>query len=45
LLRVRRADGTEVISRTYCAPFLDENGNVAGAVVSSENMGPGELPI
>lgn len=36
LLRVRRADGTEVVTRTYCAPFFDDDGQVAGAVVTSE---------
>ncbi|HUO47185.1 MAG TPA: ATP-binding protein [Acidimicrobiia bacterium] len=37
-LRVRRADGTELISRTYCAPFFGEDGTVAGAVVTSEEV-------
>ena len=38
LLVLRRADGTEVTTRTYCAPFFDENGEVAGAVVTSEEL-------
>jgi hypothetical protein len=37
-LRVRRADGSEVTVRMYCAPFFDEDGQVAGAVVSSEEI-------
>lgn len=44
LLRVRRADGSEIISRTYCAPFFDDTGAVAGAVVSSEDMGASGPP-
>ena len=38
LLVLRRADGTEITTRTYCAPFFDENGDVAGAVVTSEEL-------
>ncbi len=38
LLVLRRADGTKITTRTYCAPFFDENGNVAGAVVTSEEL-------
>ncbi len=38
VLRVRRADGSEVTVRMYCAPFFDEDGHVAGAVVSSEEI-------
>jgi PAS domain-containing protein len=38
LLVMRRADGTEIATRTYCAPFFDENGEVAGAVVTSEEL-------
>ena len=38
LLRIRRADGTETITRTYCAPFFDRNGDVIGAVVTSEEL-------
>ncbi len=37
-LRVRRLDGTAVVTRTYCAPFFDASGNVAGAVVTSEEV-------
>ena len=40
VLRVRRADNSEVNVRMYCAPFFDERGQVAGAVVSSEEMDP-----
>lgn len=36
LLRIRRKDGSESVTRTYCAPFFDHNGVVAGAVVTSE---------
>jgi PAS domain-containing protein len=38
LLVLRRADGTEITTRTYCAPFFNENGAVAGAVVTSEEL-------
>ncbi len=38
LLMVRRLDGTTVTTRTHCAPFFDENGQVAGAVVTSEEL-------
>lgn len=38
LLVVRRADGTDIMTRTYCAPFFDESGHVAGAVVTSEEL-------
>jgi PAS domain-containing protein len=38
ILLVRRADGTQVHTRTYCAPFLDDDGNVSGAVVTSEPL-------
>lgn len=38
LLLVRRADGTEVVTRTYCAPFHDGEGGVTGAVVTSEEI-------
>ncbi len=37
-LRVRRLDGTVAVTRTYCAPFFDRSGNVAGAVVTSEEV-------
>jgi PAS domain-containing protein len=36
LLIVRRADGTDVITRTHCAPIRDGAGTVIGAVVTSE---------
>ncbi|MDJ0962576.1 MAG: ATP-binding protein [Acidimicrobiia bacterium] len=39
LLTVQRADGTDITTRTYCAPFFDEDGTVAGAVVTSEELG------
>ena len=39
LLTVRRSDGTDITTRTYCAPFFDEDGTVAGAVVTSEELG------
>ena len=42
LLRVRRADGTDVSVRVYCAPFFNDQGEVAGAVVSSEELDPSE---
>ncbi len=42
-LRVRRTDGSEIISRTYCAPFFNAKGLVAGAVVSSEQIDPWEV--
>jgi signal transduction histidine kinase/PAS domain-containing protein len=38
LLLVRRSDGTDITTRTYCAPFFDEDGIVAGAVVTSEEL-------
>jgi PAS domain-containing protein len=37
-LRVRRLDGSETITRTHCAPFVDPDGRVAGAVVTSEEV-------
>jgi PAS domain-containing protein len=42
-LRIRRADNSEVVARAYCAPFF-ENGLVAGAVVTSEEIEIGEGP-
>jgi PAS domain-containing protein len=42
-LRVTRTDGTSTITRTYCAPFLDEHGAVAGAVVTSEEVDEAEV--
>ncbi len=38
ILLVERADGTQVHTRTYCAPFFDNDGSVAGAVVTSEAL-------
>lgn len=38
ILRMRRMDGTQVYTRTYCAPFFDGEGAVAGAVVTSEPL-------
>ena len=38
MLIVRRADGTSIHTRTYCAPFFDDGGKVAGAVVTSEPL-------
>jgi PAS domain-containing protein len=38
LLNIRRLDGTEVTTRTYCAPFFGDDGRVAGAVVTSEEL-------
>jgi hypothetical protein len=38
LLTIRRADGTEAITRTYCSPFFDHEGAVIGAIVTSEDL-------
>ena len=38
ILLVKRVDGTQVHTRTYCAPFFDEEGGVSGAVVTSEPL-------
>ena len=38
-LRLTRVDGTEIVTRTYCAPVTDANGVVIGAVVTSERIG------
>lgn len=38
-LRILRLDGTEVVTRTYCAPVCDAHGAVIGAVVTSEPIG------
>jgi len=38
LLTMTRLDGTTVTTRTYCAPFFDDLGCVAGAVVTSEEL-------
>jgi hypothetical protein len=35
-LRVRRADGSEVVTRTYCAPFSAIDDTIVGAIVTSE---------
>ncbi|MDF1595884.1 MAG: ATP-binding protein [Acidimicrobiia bacterium] len=37
-LRISRLDGRVAFTRTYCAPFFDGNGTVAGAVVTSEEV-------
>jgi K+-sensing histidine kinase KdpD len=38
ILVVRRLDGTQVHTRTYCAPFFGHDGRPAGAVVTSEPL-------
>ena len=38
ILVMTRVDGSQVHTRTYCAPFFDGDGVVAGAVVTSEPM-------
>lgn len=38
ILLIRRADGSLVHTRTYCAPFFDGAGKVIGAVVTSEPL-------
>jgi hypothetical protein len=38
-LRIRRVDGTEVVTRTHCAPVRGAGGEVLGAVVTSEAIG------
>jgi two-component sensor histidine kinase len=38
-LRITRADGVEVTTRTHCAPVRDIDGAVIGAVVTSERIG------
>lgn len=43
-LRVTRADGSEVVTRTHCAPYFDHDGDVAGAIVTSEIIDESELP-
>lgn len=35
-LRVTRTDGSEIVTRTHCAPVRGDNGAVIGAVVTSE---------
>ena len=43
-LRVTRADGSEVVTRTHCAPYFGADGSVAGAIVTSEMIDDSELP-
>lgn len=38
ILRIDRADGTQIHTRTHCAPFFDGDGVVVGAVVTSEPL-------
>jgi len=38
ILLVQRIDGSQTHTRTYCAPFFNSQGEVAGAVVTSEPM-------
>lgn len=38
ILVMRRLDGTQVHTRTYCAPFFGHDGRPAGAVVTSEPL-------
>lgn len=38
ILVMRRLDGTQLHTRTYCAPFFDHDGHPAGAVVTSEPL-------
>lgn len=38
ILLIARADGSQVHTRTYCAPFFDSDGVVTGAVVTSEPL-------
>ena len=38
ILVIQRTDGSQVHTRTYCAPFFDADGDVAGAVVTSEAL-------
>ena len=45
ILVVQRADGTEVHTRTYCAPFRDADQKVIGAVVTSEPMDLAVSPV
>jgi PAS domain-containing protein len=41
-LRVTRADGSQVMTRTYCAPFFDQHGCVIGAAVTAEEVDEAE---
>ncbi len=45
ILVVQRLDGTHIHTRTYCAPFVDGEGKVAGAVVTSEPMDFAVSPV
>ena len=45
MLIVRRADGSQIYTRTYCAPFFDDAGAVAGAVVTSEPLDIALAPV
>ena len=38
ILIVRRSDGSQIHTRTYCAPIFDGDGAVSGAVVTSEPL-------
>ena len=38
ILLIRRLDGSQIHTRSYCAPFKDDDGKVVGAVVTSEPM-------
>ncbi|HSJ27962.1 MAG TPA: ATP-binding protein [Acidimicrobiia bacterium] len=38
-LRIRRADGAEIVTRTHCAPVRGLDGAILGAVVTSEVIG------
>ncbi|MDJ0497396.1 MAG: ATP-binding protein [Acidimicrobiia bacterium] len=38
ILIVRRSDGSQIHTRTYCAPIFDGDGAVTGAVVTSEPL-------
>jgi PAS domain-containing protein len=41
-IRVTRADGSQVMTRTYCSPFFDEHGSVIGAAVTAEEVDESE---
>jgi K+-sensing histidine kinase KdpD len=45
LLRVRRRDGSELVTRTYCVPYFGPDGRPAGAVVTSERLSDEELRL
>lgn len=44
-LRVTRADGSQVMTRTYCAPFFDKHDCVIGAAVTSEEVDESEAGV